>query len=83
MQAHEHQAEPERHSPVDDAMPASRIAAKFGGCTGFATALGKAPSTVHRWLVSGFIPGKYQNDVLAAAKEKRISIKPADFIAAA
>ena len=56
-----------RASPIDRSAPASVVAAKFGGLSRFAAALGKSPSTVHRWLVKGHIDGGYQGEVMAAA----------------
>lgn len=73
-------AEPERESPVDESKPAFKIAQKFGGVNAFARALDKAPSTCHRWLVSGLIPAKHQRLVMDAAKANRIRLSPAEFI---
>lgn len=70
-------AEPPR---INREMPAAKIAEKFGGIVAFATALGKAPSTCHRWLVSGLIPAKHQSAVLAAARRYKIKMKADDFI---
>ncbi len=67
---------------IDREAPASRIAAKFGGVVALARALGKAQSTCHRWLVSGFIPSKHQAAVMAAAREKRIKLRADEFIPA-
>lgn len=70
----------EAQGPVDESMPAFKIAQKFGGVNAFARALDKAPSTCHRWLVSGLIPAKHQRLVLDAAKANRIRLSPAEFI---
>lgn len=78
--AQEDGAEPERDGPVDESMPAFKIAQKFGGVNAFARALDKAPSTCHRWLVSGLIPAKHQRLVMDAAKAHRIRLSPAEFI---
>jgi type I pantothenate kinase len=44
------------------------VAAKFGGLTRFSAAIGKPPSTVHRWLVKGHISGAYHAEIMAAAQ---------------
>lgn len=72
--------EPERESPVDETKPAFKIAHKFGGVNAFARALDKAPSTCHRWLVSGLIPAKHQRLVMDRAKELKIKLHPSEFI---
>ena len=48
--------------PIDRAAPASVVAAKFGGLSRFSATIGKPPSTVHRWLVRGYIDGAYHAD---------------------
>ena len=48
--------------------PAVSRAAKFGGLSRLANAIGKSPSTVHRWLVRGHIDGLYHGEVMAAAQ---------------
>jgi type I pantothenate kinase len=70
---------------IDRAAPASVVAAKFGGLSRFAAAIGKSPSTVHRWLVKGHIDGSYHADILAAAREPGrlvagASLAPLDFV---
>ena len=57
-----------RLKPIDRGAPASVVAGKFGGLSRFAMALGKSPSTVHRWLVKGHIDGRYHGEVLRAAR---------------
>jgi hypothetical protein len=64
---------------IDPNKPASRIAARFGGLAAFAAALGKNPSTCHRWLVSGFIPSRHNSRVMQAAREHRVKLRHADF----
>lgn len=54
--------------PIDRGAPASVVAAKFGGLSRLAAAVRKPPSTVHRWLVKGYIDGAYHADILAAAQ---------------
>jgi type I pantothenate kinase len=54
--------------PIDREAPASVVAAKFGGLSRFSAMIGKPPSTVHRWLVKGYIDGAYHADILAAAQ---------------
>jgi type I pantothenate kinase len=54
--------------PIDRGAPASIVAAKFGGLSRFSAAIGKQPSTVHRWLVKGHIDGAYHADIVAAAQ---------------
>lgn len=55
-------------SPIDRRAPASVVAAKFGGLSRLAGAIGKSPSTVHRWLVKGHIDGSHHAAILAAAR---------------
>ena len=71
--------------PIDRGAPASVIAAKFGGLSRFSAAIGKPPSTVHRWLVRGYIDGAYHSEILAAAQVPGNLIKgerlvPLDFV---
>jgi type I pantothenate kinase len=54
--------------PIDRGAPAAIVAAKFGGLTRFSAAIGKPPSTVHRWLVKGFIDGTHYAEIMAAAQ---------------
>ena len=53
--------------PIDRGAPAAIIVAKFGGLSRFSAAIGKPPSTVHRWLVKGHIDGAYHAEIMAAA----------------
>jgi type I pantothenate kinase len=53
--------------PIDRGAPAAIIADKFGGLSRFSAAIGKSPSTVHRWLVKGHIDGAYHNEIMTAA----------------
>ncbi len=71
--------------PIDRGAPASIVAAKFGGLTRFSAAIGKPPSTVHRWLVKGHIDGAYHAEIMAAAQLPGTLIEgerllPLDFI---
>ncbi len=61
-------ARSETKQPIDRSAPASVVAAKFGGLSRFSAAIGRPPSTVHRWLVRGYIDGAYHADILAAAQ---------------
>ncbi len=54
--------------PINRTAPASIVAAKFGGLSRFSAAIGKSPSTVHRWLVRGYIDGAYHTEILDAAQ---------------
>jgi type I pantothenate kinase len=60
------QSNPKR--PIDRGAPAAVVAAKFGGLSRFSAAIGKPPSTVHRWLVKGYIDGAYHAEIIAAAR---------------
>lgn len=71
--------------PIDRGAPAAIVAAKFGGLTRFSAAIGKPPSTVHRWLVKGFIDGTYYAEIMAAAQVPGTLVEgarlvPLDFI---
>ncbi len=70
-------AKPDR---IDRNKPAARIAEKFGGLVKLSEALGKNPSTVHRWLVGGLIPSKHQAAVLDAARRAKVKVRAEDFI---
>lgn len=66
--------------PIDRGAPASVIVNKFGGTNVLARALNRQSSTVHGWIVNGFIPPKYNDDVMAAANEAGVKLKPTDFV---
>jgi type I pantothenate kinase len=71
--------------PIDRGAPASVVAAKFGGLSRLSAAIGKPPSTVHRWLVKGHIDGAYHGEILAAAQRpgnlvEGAKLVPLDFI---
>jgi hypothetical protein len=68
--------------PIDRGAPASVIANKFGGTVAFANALGRNPSTVHGWIVKGFIPPELNAAVMKAAAEAepKVKLKPLDFV---
>jgi type I pantothenate kinase len=54
--------------PIDRGAPAAIVAAKFGGLSRLSAAIGKSPSTVHRWLVKGHIDGAYHAEIMAASQ---------------
>jgi type I pantothenate kinase len=54
--------------PIDRGAPAAIVAAKFGGLSRLSAALGKSPSTVHRWLVKGHIDGAYHAEIMVASQ---------------
>jgi hypothetical protein len=66
--------------PIDRGAPASVIVTKFGGTNVLARALNRQSSTVHGWIVNGFIPPKYNDDVMKAAGEHGVKLKPTDFV---
>jgi type I pantothenate kinase len=77
------QSNPKR--PIDRGAPAAIVAAKFGGLSRFSAAIGKPPSTVHRWLVKGHIDGAYHAEIMAAAQAPGSLVEgerlvPLDFI---
>jgi hypothetical protein len=57
-----------------------RIIEKFGGVRPMAAALGKPSSTVFRWKLSGVIPLKHIEAVIAAAKARGVTLEHSDFI---
>jgi len=70
---------------VDPESPAAKIAARFDRnelprASSLAKALGKAPSTVQRWLYMGSIPSENHAEVVRAGRAKGITLKPADFV---
>jgi len=80
-----HVAKSNPKRPIDRGAPASVVAAKFGGLSGLAAAIGKPPSTVHRWLVKGHIDGAYHGEIMAAAQVKGNLVEgaklvPLDFV---
>ncbi len=71
--------------PIDRGAPAAIVVAKFGGLSRFSAAIGKPPSTVHRWLVKGHIDGAYHAEIMAAAQVRGNLVNgeklvPVDFI---
>lgn len=60
--------------------PALRVIILFGGITALAAAIEKRPSTVQRWLESGFIPPRYQALILSAAQTRDIDLRPETFV---
>lgn len=71
--------------PIDRGAPAAIVAAKFGGLSRFSAAIGKTPSSVHRWLVKGHIDGAYHAAIMVAAQRPGALVDgerlvPLDFI---
>lgn len=64
----------------DEEAPAFLVMRKWGSISAFAQALGKAPTTVTRWLESGHILGRFQAEIIAAARRDGKSIEPKDFV---
>lgn len=60
--------------------PAAFVIKQFHGIRPLARAVKRAPSTIFRWQTVGYIPTKAQQDILRAAKRRRIDIKPQDLI---
>lgn len=67
-------------SRIDRTAPASVVAAKFGGLSRLAAAIGKSPSTVHRWLVKGHIDGSYHAEILQAARQPGRLVQGAELV---
>jgi hypothetical protein len=65
---------------IDREAPASIVAKKFGNPHKLAQAIKRTPSTVHNWLLDGFIPHKFHDEVIAAAREQNIKLRPTDFV---
>jgi type I pantothenate kinase len=70
---------------IDRGAPAAVVIAKFGGLSRFSAAIGKPPSTVHRWLVKGHIDGAHHAAILAAAARADTlvtgeTLTPLDFV---
>lgn len=85
MRRKTHMARALSRSRIDRDAPASVVAAKFGGLSRFAEAIGKSPSTVHRWLVKGHIDGSYHAGILHAAQQpgrlvNGAMLEPLDFV---
>jgi hypothetical protein len=59
---------------------AQQVIEKFGGQSALARLLGKSPSTVQYWARTGTIPAKWQGQILALARERRIPLYSTDFI---
>lgn len=60
--------------------PAAKIIAKFGTQAELARAIDRAPTTVNRWALSGYIPGPRQAEVMAAAKKRGVKLTAEDFM---
>lgn len=67
--------------------PANRVIKAFGGCRPLARRLGLNHSWVVRWRkpdfeggTGGLIPSRHHREILAAAREDGIRLKPADLI---
>lgn len=58
------------------------IIGKFGGVSALAKALGhRHPSTVQGWKAKGIIPPRRYIEILVAAREHGVDVKPEDFVA--
>lgn len=66
--------------PIDRGAPASIVVGKFGGLAKFSKATGHPVGTVHRWLVKGYIDGKYHDGIRAAAGPLKVKLSPLDFV---
>jgi len=67
--------------------PAEVVIAKFGGVRELARALGKDPSTVHRWNTpaekggtGGRVPSKVQTRLLELARQRGVALSADDLI---
>jgi NAD(P)H-hydrate epimerase len=66
-----------------NANPARAIIARLGGIRALARLLGLPPTTIQGWHERGTIPARRQEDVLRAAERASVTLRPADFFAAA
>lgn len=55
------------------------IAKKFGSQDALAKAIGASQSTVAHWKRRGVIPARQQIKILNAARDKGITLEPAEF----
>lgn len=60
--------------------PAQYVVHLFKGIRPASRALSVSPTTIARWLASGFIPSRRQSIVLDMAKANRLDLKPEDLI---
>ncbi len=65
--------------------PANVVINRFGGLTKFCNATGFSTSTVHGWMVSGYIPPHRKGEstyayILQVAADNDIALDPADFV---
>ena len=60
--------------------PAQRVVSKFGGQSALAKLLDKRQSTVQHWVKVGRVPAKWQQPLLALAKEHQIDLSVDDFL---
>ena len=65
---------------IDREAPAYKLVMKWGSNARFARAIGKTHSTTNRWLVNGWISGEYHADIMKAARECDIIVRPTDFV---
>lgn len=73
-------AETQLAGNYDPELPATKIIGKWGSNSRFARSLNKTHSTTARWLASGYVPGEYHAEVMAAAKRDSIILDPVDFV---
>jgi hypothetical protein len=55
------------------------IIGKFGGQQALGRAINRRQSTVFGWKLSGFIPPRHHQGILAAAEKLNIPLSPSDF----
>ncbi|WP_369345764.1 carph-isopro domain-containing protein [Asaia prunellae] len=59
---------------------ATDIIARLGGTRAAAKLLDKPPSTVQSWKGSGFIPARYQSEILRRAQRAGIAMRASDLV---
>lgn len=70
---------------IDRTKPASLIVAKFGGLMRFCNLTGYKTSTVHGWVVRGFIPAhrggvSHHAHIMKIAAANKIELTATDFL---
>lgn len=75
--------------PLDDAiqppsgdMPAHRICRRFGNLNRWAKAIRRSPSTVQRWLMTGWVPARSAPEVYLAGQTLDPPLTHRDFFPA-